>query len=150
LIGSFHPPRAVVYDTQLLHTLNDREIRSGYAELVKEALIGNQSFYHSLLNTDLQSLTNEQLEYDLYKGMQIKTKIVEKDEHEHNVRMYLNLGHTFGHALEAELGYGRITHGEAVALGLLFALRVSVEEFSQTLSLSDLLDWMQHNHYPLD
>src|SRR5699024_5086451 len=106
--------------------------------------------YHSLLNTDLQSLTNEQLENDLYKGMQIKTKIVEKDEHEHNVRMYLNLGHTFGHALEAELGYGRITHGEAVALGLLFALRVSVEEFSQTLSLSDLLDWMQHNHYPLD
>src|SRR5690625_6139100 len=62
---------------------------------------------------------------DLLKGIDVKAKIVEEDERESNIRQYLNFGHTLGHALESVLGYGKITHGEAIAIGMLFAMRVS-------------------------
>lgn len=150
LIGSFYPPVAVIYDTYVLHSLDDREKRSGYAELIKEALLRDEDFFNALLNTNVHDLTDKQLVNDLYKGMQIKSAIVAKDERDNNVRQFLNLGHTFAHALEAEVGYGEMTHGEAVALGLLFALHVSTAEFSQPLPYSSLLDWMQRNSYPLD
>lgn len=149
LIGSFYPPKAVIYDTTALTSLNEQEIRSGYAELVKEALIADESFFRSLMKTDLTTLTTTQLASHLYRGMAIKAQIVEADERESGIRKHLNLGHTLGHALEAELGYGKRTHGEAVAIGLLFALRVSETLFSIKLPYNELFAWLKQNNYPL-
>ncbi|RDW19069.1 3-dehydroquinate synthase [Oceanobacillus arenosus] len=149
LIGSFYPPRAVVYDVETLQSLSAREIRSGYAELVKEALISDQEFFNTLLRTDIQQVTAEELQAHLSLGIKIKATIVQEDEKESGVRMYLNLGHTLGHALEAEYGYGTLTHGEAVAIGLLFALQVSENLFSKQIAYDSLFEWIKENNYPL-
>lgn len=149
LIGSFYPPKAVIYDTTTLSTLNLQEIRSGYAELVKEALIADETFFRTLMETDLTALTTTQLASHLKWGMAIKAQIVEADEWESGLRKHLNLGHTLGHALEAELGYGKQTHGEAVAIGTLFALRVSEALFSIKLPYDELYTWLKQNDYPL-
>ncbi|RDW22048.1 3-dehydroquinate synthase [Oceanobacillus chungangensis] len=148
LIGSFYPPRAVIYDVETLQTLSAREIRSGYAELVKEALIADQEFFNLLLKTDIQQVTAEELQSHLSLGIKIKANIVQEDEMESGVRMYLNLGHTLGHALEAELGYGTLTHGEAVAIGLLFTLHVSENMFSKQIASHSLIQWLKENNYP--
>ncbi|WP_373896171.1 3-dehydroquinate synthase [Virgibacillus sp. CBA3643] len=150
LIGSFYPPAAVIYDTQTLKTLSAEEIRSGYAELVKEALIADESFFKKLLKTDLTNLSNDQLTEHLTNGMKIKASIVEMDEKEAGLRKNLNLGHTLGHALEAEKGYGEITHGEAVAIGLLFALHVSETLSSRQLPYQPYIHWLKDNKYPLN
>ncbi|WP_449353903.1 3-dehydroquinate synthase [Virgibacillus natechei] len=150
LIGSFYPPAAVIYDTQTLKTLNAEEIRSGYAELVKEALIADESFFKKLLKTDLTNLSNDQLTEHLTNGIKIKASIVEMDEKEAGLRKNLNLGHTLGHALEAEKGYGEITHGEAVAIGLLFALHVSETLSSRQLPYQPYIHWLKDNKYPLN
>ncbi|MGM8365345.1 3-dehydroquinate synthase [Virgibacillus sp. W0181] len=149
MIGNFYAPQAVIYDVNTLSTLNKSEIRSGYAELVKEALLADQAFFHDLLTVDLNNLSNEQLVTHLQQGISIKAHIVEADEKEANIRMYLNLGHTLGHALEAELGYGAFTHGEAVAIGLLFAIRVSEYKNKIQLPYDQLYNWLKTNDYPL-
>ncbi|SEQ25841.1 3-dehydroquinate synthase [Virgibacillus subterraneus] len=149
LIGNFYPPAAVVYDVQTLQTLNDKEIRSGYAELIKEALIQDDAFFQSLLASDLSSLTNDVLANQLNRGIEIKASIVEEDERESGVRKYLNLGHTLGHALESIIGYGVRTHGEMVAIGLLFAIRVSEKVFSIKLPYDQLLQWLNVNAFPI-
>jgi len=148
LIGNFYPPRAVIYDVETLETLPTHEIRSGYAELVKEAFISNQAFLDELLNTNIQSVSNDSLKVHLQKGIQVKRDIVEADERETGMRKYLNFGHTLAHALEAELGYGVMTHGEAVAIGMLFALQLSEKKYNKDFSKSKLLQWMKTNHYP--
>jgi len=150
LIGNFYPPKAVVYDVDTLKSLTDKEIRSGYAELVKEALISEDSFYQRLIATDLHSLTNDQLQQDLLQGIKVKALIVEKDEKESGERKFLNLGHTLGHALEANLQYGTLTHGEAVAIGLLFSIHVSEEVYHTGLPFNSLWAWLDNNHYPLN
>lgn len=149
LIGSFYPPKAVIYDTATLTTLPAKEVRSGYAELVKEALITDNKFFRELMNSRLATLTEKQLASHLQKGMTVKAGIVEADEKETGIRQHLNLGHTLGHALEAELGYGTLTHGEAVAIGTLFALKVSATLFSVKLPYADLYQWLKQNDYPL-
>ncbi|RYG73655.1 3-dehydroquinate synthase [Lentibacillus lipolyticus] len=149
LIGSFYPPDAVIYDIQTLHTLNSQEVRSGYAELVKEALLADTAFFQKLMSQHLSSLTNQQLAEHLTKGIHIKASIVEQDEREAGVRKFLNLGHTLGHALEALLGYGKWTHGELVAIGLLFALRVSEKTYNLVLPFEPLYTWLKDNSYPL-
>lgn len=149
LIGTFYPPEMVVYDVETLQTLPRHEVRSGYAELVKEALIADESYFYKLLNTDLSFVDNSELVDHLYKGINIKAAIVEKDEKESGIRKHLNLGHTLAHALEAELGYGTLTHGEAVAIGLLFALDVSEHTYKGGLPKRMLLNWLKQNNYPL-
>ncbi|RFA37245.1 3-dehydroquinate synthase [Virgibacillus dokdonensis] len=149
LIGSFYAPQGVFYDMETLITLNDREIRSGYAELVKEALISDEAIFRSILTTKLQNLSTSIMQEHIRSGIQIKAQVVEQDEKENAMRKYLNLGHTLGHALEAHLGYGSITHGEAVAIGLLFALHVSESVFDTTLPFLQLKQWLETNHYPL-
>ncbi len=129
LIGSFYPPVAVVYDVDTITTLPEKEVRSGYAELIKEAYIGNADFLSQLLEREKLKENQEQLIQDLSLGIQVKTKIVEADEKENDLRKFLNLGHTLGHAIEAEAGYGTFTHGEAVAIGMLFALELSENRF---------------------
>lgn len=149
LIGSFYPPKAVIYDVETLQSLDEHEVRSGYAELVKEAFINDPALLEELLKVRLTELSNESLAEHLLKGIKVKADIVEADEKESGVRMYLNLGHTLAHALEAELGYGVLTHGEAVAIGLLFALRVSEAQFANKLPYTKLYEWMVSNNYPV-
>ncbi|MFU0791619.1 3-dehydroquinate synthase [Virgibacillus proomii] len=149
LIGSFYQPQAVIYDVETLQTLSEQEVRSGYAELIKEAMISDELTFHSFLKADLAALSLQSLQTHLRTGIQIKAEVVEKDEKEAGIRKYLNLGHTLGHALEAELGYGSLTHGEAVAIGLLFAVHVSEQFFNNELPFRQLKQWMEQNKYPL-
>lgn len=149
LIGCFYPPKAVIYDILTLKTLTDEQVRSGYAELIKEALIADKSLFNSIIATDLTELSNTQLKAHLREGINIKVEIVQSDEMEAGVRMYLNLGHTLAHAIEAELGYGKLTHGEAVAIGLLFALYVSEELYDVKLPYQSLYNWLEKNNFPI-
>ncbi len=150
LIGAFYPPQAVIYDIDTLKTLSDAEKRSGYAEIIKEAFISDLAFLNELFSINITNLTNEQLSNHLYKGIQIKAEIVEADEKESNIRKHLNLGHTLSHAIESELGYGKITHGEAVAIGIIFALRISEIKYNIDLPINSYIDWMKMNNYPFD
>jgi 3-dehydroquinate synthase len=128
LIGAFHQPIAVLADIGLLATLPDREFRAGYAEVVKYALIGNRGFYdwlddhlHELIKGDAPARLQA-----VNTCCEAKARIVAADETEQGDRALLNLGHTFGHALEAATGYSsRLLHGEAVAIGLGMAFRFS-------------------------
>ncbi|WP_163969854.1 3-dehydroquinate synthase [Oceanobacillus halotolerans] len=149
MIGQFYPPVCVVYDIDVLKTLSKREFRSGYAEIMKEALLADEMLLHKLLQINLDSISNDDLVEHIRKGIQIKADIVQQDETEKNTRKYLNLGHTLAHAIEANIGYGQLTHGEAVAIGLLFAIRVSEHTFSIQLPYQELKEWMQVNGYPL-
>ncbi|MHA6251101.1 3-dehydroquinate synthase [Oceanobacillus sp. CAU 1775] len=149
LIGAFYPPASVIYDVATLTTLPISEIRSGYAEIIKEGLIANERLFEDILKKDLSFRTQEELANDLLQAIKVKADIVEADEKEQGIRSYLNLGHTFAHALEAELGYGKITHGEAVAIGLLFAIHVSESVFSVDLPFVNLKDWLNNNNYPI-
>lgn len=149
LIGNFYPPQAVIYDVETLISLSKHEVRSGYAELVKEALISDVDFLNDILQTNLTDVSNLQLTEHLLQGIKVKAEIVEADEKESGVRMYLNLGHTLGHAIEAELGYGELTHGEAIAIGLLFAIRVSEQKYANQLPYEQLYQWLNLNEYPL-
>ncbi|GAB2574563.1 3-dehydroquinate synthase [Gracilibacillus alcaliphilus] len=149
LIGNFYPPRAVLYDTDTLTSLSAKEIRSGYAEVIKHGFISDETFLQDVLQTDLtQRLSPDRLADHLQKGIAVKAQVVEADERESNVRKYLNFGHTLGHAIEAELGYGKITHGEAVAIGMQFALNVSENQLGVKLPDEAFDQWMKKNHYP--
>ncbi|MFD2630684.1 3-dehydroquinate synthase [Oceanobacillus kapialis] len=150
LIGSFYPPVAVIYDTETLATLPGKEIRSGYAELIKEALITDEASVTSVLDADLNKLSSNQLRMHIKAGIATKASIVQQDERESGVRKFLNLGHTLGHAIESNYGYGKLTHGEAVAIGTLFALHVSEDIFNNELPFNDVYNWLQANRYPLD
>ncbi|TCS84148.1 3-dehydroquinate synthase [Tepidibacillus fermentans] len=126
LIGAFHQPSFILYDTQFLKTLPAKEIRSGLAEVVKHGLIADSSFTH-WLNQHAESLLNldfEALNEALYQGSRIKATIVKEDEKEQGIRAYLNFGHTLAHAIETVSHYD-YSHGEAVAIGMVFATRLS-------------------------
>ncbi|MEM6780425.1 MAG: 3-dehydroquinate synthase [Pseudomonadota bacterium] len=128
LIGAFYQPVAVIADTGTLETLSDREMKAGYAEVVKYGLINNPEFFAWLEDNgaDVLSLKPDALTYTIATSCQAKADIVAADETENNVRALLNLGHTFGHALEAEGGYdGTILHGEAVSIGMVMAHNLS-------------------------
>ena len=126
MIGTFYQPEAVLYDVSTLNTLPPREILSGMAEVIKHALISDQSWVEEFFSLkSFSDISPQQYLSHLVKGIRVKAKIVEEDEFEQSVRKYLNLGHTFGHAIEASAGYGKITHGESVAIGLVFALILS-------------------------
>ena len=130
LIGAFYQPRAVLADTNILATLPARELRAGYAEVVKYGLLGDAVFFDWLEKHGNQVLALEPdaLQYAIYKSCSAKARIVEADEHEADKRALLNLGHTFGHAFEAAAKYdGRLLHGEAVAAGMGLAFDLSVE-----------------------
>lgn len=130
LLGAFHQPRLVIADTATLATLPPRELCAGYGEVVKTALIGDADFFAwceangvALLAGDAEMQAEAVL-----RACAFKARVVSEDEHETAAsggRALLNLGHTFGHALEAELGFGTLLHGEAVAVGLGLAFRLS-------------------------
>ena len=125
LIGSFWQPSMVVADIDTLTTLPDRELRSGLAEVIKSAWIGDRDLL-DLIEPD-RPISDPIWEEIVTRAIQVKARIVEEDEREAGVRKGLNLGHTLGHALEAATGYKRFLHGEAVAWGVRAVARVAAE-----------------------
>lgn len=150
MIGAFHQPQAVLYDTAMLASLPQREIRSGMAEVIKHAYLSDPQWVAEILPQNILTIADDTLANYLYKGIQVKANIVSQDETEQSVRKYLNLGHTYGHAIEAAAGYGKIAHGEAVVIGLLFTLLLS--ERYGTISRQQTMDFIAYakrNNYPL-
>ena len=129
LAGAFHQPLAVFIDPELLETLPEREMQAGYAEIVKYGLIADRAFYHWCEENAAHLLAHDgdALVHAIAASCRAKAAIVGRDEHETgDLRALLNFGHTFGHALEAETGFGdRLLHGEAVGIGMAEALRFS-------------------------
>jgi len=127
MIGAFYQPKSVIIDTKLLATLPDNELSAGLAEVIKYGLIADESFFiwleanmSALMARDGKALT-----YAIERSCQIKAEVVAKDEREGGIRAILNLGHTFGHAIEADQGYGNWLHGEAVGAGMVMACKMS-------------------------
>ena len=131
LIGAFHQPRLVLADLDVLATLPAREIRAGYAEIIKYGLLGDLDFFTWLEGhgAEVTALSPDALALAVRRSVEMKAQIVAEDEREAGRRALLNLGHTFGHALEAESGYGEdLLHGEAVAIGMAQAFRFSARQ----------------------
>ncbi|WP_174734009.1 3-dehydroquinate synthase [Mesobacillus harenae] len=152
MVGSFYQPDAVIYDLQFLKSLPDRERRSGFAEVIKHALIQDKSFYDWLLEniSSLDHVTPEQQKFFLTKGIKIKGAIVSQDEREMGIRAYLNFGHTLGHAIEAEAGYGGISHGESVAVGMVFAIQLSQSMLGLSFDTAQFIGWLKTLGYSTD
>lgn len=131
LVGAFHQPCRVLADTDVLKTLPARQLRSGWAEMLKHGLLGDAAYFDQLASVgDPVGMADGALADAIERSVRIKAAVVGADEKEAGARALLNLGHTFGHALEAELGFdeGVLTHGEAVALGCVLAFGFSARE----------------------
>ncbi len=127
MIGAFHQPQCVIADTDTLLTLPSREFSAGVAEVVKYGLICDEDFYR-WLNQSIDGLMERDrslLTEAIYRSCANKAKVVASDEKESGIRAILNLGHTFGHAIETAQGYGNWLHGEAVAAGMVMAADLS-------------------------
>lgn len=127
MIGAFYQPKVVLADIDTLSTLPEREYSAGVAEVIKYGLIRDADFF-DWLETNMQqlmALDEEVLSYAIYRSCQNKAEVVAADEHEAGDRALLNLGHTFGHAIEIAMGYGVWLHGEAVAAGTMLAANLS-------------------------
>jgi 3-dehydroquinate synthase len=127
MIGAFHQPRCVLADTDTLNTLDDRQLSAGLAEVIKYGLIMDAAFFAWLENNvdRLLARDTEALTYAIEHSCRCKAEIVAADERESGRRALLNLGHTFGHAIETGMGYGNWLHGEAVAAGMVMAADLS-------------------------
>lgn len=131
LVGAFHQPSLVVADLAMLDTLSDREFRAGYAEVVKYGLIGDRDFFEWCeANGPAVFEAGSACAYAVAKSCAAKADVVARDEHENGDRALLNLGHTFGHALERAVAYdgARLVHGEGVAIGMALAFRFSARQ----------------------
>lgn len=129
LVGAFYQPKAVLCDIGTLGTLPERELKAGYAEIVKYGLINDLPFFEWLEENGekVLALDEEALSHAVYTSCAAKAAVVAADEREAGQRALLNLGHTFGHALEAAADYdGRLLHGEAVSIGMVMAFDLSV------------------------
>ncbi len=127
MIGAFHQPACVIADMSTLRSLPPRELKAGLAEVIKYGLIDDAEFYHWLNDNlqDLLALDTDKLAYTVTRCCANKARIVAADERESGQRALLNLGHTFGHAIETAMGYGNWLHGEAIAAGMCMAARFS-------------------------
>ncbi len=138
MIGAFYQPKLVLADTDTLKTLPLREFSAGLAEVIKYGLIWDEDFF-AWLETNmekLRALEPQAIAYAIHRSCEIKAQVVAQDERESGIRALLNLGHTFGHAIEAGMGYGNWLHGEAVGAGMVLAARVS--HAMGLINLSDL------------
>lgn len=143
LIGSFHQPLAVLIDPAVLETLPDREYRAGLYEIIKAGVIRSEPLFQFLVEHSQEVLARQPEAVDriIAESVQIKAEVVSADERERGLRRILNFGHTFGHALEAETGYTRLLHGEAVAFGMRAA--VYLAETTGHLSAEDSVDILE-------
>ncbi len=151
MLGAFHQLRELFIDTDVLATMSEREFRQGMAEAIKYGIIKDKDFFHFLMDNSqkVKNLNSKSILRLITTCASIKADIVSKDEREKKgLRTILNFGHTFGHALESYLGYGKISHGEAVGLGMYYAAQLScvlgkcskgaVQELAQALKLFSL------------
>jgi 3-dehydroquinate synthase len=145
MLGAFHQPVRVVTDLNTLKTLPQRELLAGVAEIIKAAVIADRDFFEWLeLNTEsILAQESDTLATMIQRACAIKAKIVSLDEKEQGVRAWLNLGHTFGHAIERALGFGKLLHGEAVAIGMVMAAKYSVKlgllSLSESVAIKQLI-----------
>jgi 3-dehydroquinate synthase len=130
MIGAFYQPRCVIADIDTFKTLPARELAAGLAEVIKYGLIYDAEFFSWLEGNveGLLQLDQELLAQAVLVSCEIKARVVEQDERESGLRAILNLGHTFGHAIETVMGYGNWLHGEAVAAGMVMAIDLSIRE----------------------
>ncbi len=130
MIGAFYQPQAVLADLSVLSTLPPRELSAGLAEVIKYGLLGDLAFFE-WLEAHIDALMQQEpaaLAEAVRRSCAMKADIVGQDETEQGIRAWLNLGHTFGHAIEAEMGYGVWLHGEAVAAGMVLACRLAEQQ----------------------
>jgi 3-dehydroquinate synthase len=149
MIGAFYQPEAVIYDTNTLQSLPEKEWRSGFAEVIKHGFIRDTNFLQWLqdhINSFDQIKGSLALEL-LVRSISVKKAVVEEDETEQGIRAILNFGHTLAHAIETNLGYGKITHGEAVIIGMIFALKVSEDHFAVNLKIPSIIEWFEKYNY---
>jgi 3-dehydroquinate synthase len=127
LVGTFHHPRVVLIDPAVLATLPDRQFRAGLYEALKCGVIGKPELFRALENVDLKKLRRDpaKLEWVIAESVKLKAEVVSADERENGLRRVLNLGHTIGHALEAETEYRHFLHGEAVAWGMIASAKIA-------------------------
>src|SRR5579883_2999436 len=142
LIGSFHQPIAVLIDPGALSTLPEREYRAGLYEIIKTGIIRSAPLFRFLVEHRDAVLAREDraVDYIIAESVRIKAEVVSADEREGDLRRILNFGHTFGHALEAETGYRRLLHGEAVAFGMRAAIHLA--ETTGYLSAENALEML--------
>ena len=144
LIGSFSQPKLVITDTKFLKSLPKKEMVCGYAEILKHAIIKDQNFFNwlKLYTPNILSKDYKKLIYAIKKSCEIKLFFVNKDVNEKNLRMILNFGHTFAHAIEVKNNYSKnITHGEAVLAGMILATKLSViKKVCNKKTLKDLME----------
>jgi 3-dehydroquinate synthase len=128
LLGTFYHPRVVLIDPAVLKTLPDREFRAGLYEAIKCGIIGNVELFIRFEQNRDRILKRDpaELEWLIAQSVKLKAEVVSADEHEGGLRRVLNLGHTIGHALEAETGYRKLLHGEAVAWGTIAATNIAL------------------------
>lgn len=153
MLGAFYQPRAVLIDTDVLATLPDREYAAGLAEVVKYGLICDGEFYGWLQDRSaaLRARDPEALAVAIERSCAAKARIVAADERESGVRALLNLGHTFGHAIEAAQGYGTWLHGEAVSAGMVLAARFSCQRgWLSSPQVEGLVRWLEAQALPVN
>lgn len=147
LAGSFHQPRKVIADTAFLTTLPQREIRTGLGEVVKHAMLGNGRLTELLEHSDLTPHWEE----IVYENIQTKAAVVEQDEQESGSRMFLNMGHTFAHAIETYTDYKQYNHGEAVAIGMVLAVQTGIRlGITAPDTQEQLLDLLKRHDMPFE
>ena len=153
MIGAFYQPRAVIADTSTLNTLPDRELSAGLAEVIKYGLIRDLPFFNWLQQNmaKLVGRDTEALAYAIERSCRNKAEVVAADEKESGQRALLNLGHTFGHAIEAGLGYGKWLHGEAVATGMCMAATMSRQlGWISTEDVNQITAMIAHANLPVN
>ena len=150
LIGSFSQPKLVISDTSFLKSLKKKEMACGYAEILKHALIKDKKFFKWLQSNTKKIFSHEKkyLIYAIKKSCKIKLFFVNKDTHEKNLRMILNFGHTFAHAIEVKNNYSKnVSHGEAVLAGMILAVKLSViKKICNKQILNELLKVYEENN----
>ncbi len=146
LVGAFHQPHLVLADTLTLRTLAERELRAGWAEVIKYGVIRDIELFHMLethaaaLQTPARCTQHPDLDAIVRRAAAVKVGVVSADEREQGERIILNYGHTLGHALEVATGYGTILHGEAVAIGMHAAARIAAR---LGIFAAEEVDWQQ-------
>ncbi|MBT3195887.1 MAG: 3-dehydroquinate synthase [Candidatus Ruthia sp.] len=152
MIGAFYQPKCVVIDVDTLDTLEDREYSAGMAEIIKYGLLGNIDFLHYLQNNidGLMSRDKSMIIESVYRSCEDKADIVAQDELEAGKRALLNLGHTFGHAIENTLGYGNYLHGEAISVGMLMAAKLSqLEDQLSANEVGEIQHLLEKSNLPI-
>ena len=129
LVGAFHSPKLVIIDSETLVSLPEREFKAGMSEIVKHALLFDEKLLETIENFYNDKNDNKKLDMDfvLQRNCELKSHIVQMDYKENRERMFLNFGHTIGHSIENAAGYGVLLHGEAVAIGMIFAIEYGIK-----------------------